>query len=152
VDGIPQFNRTIPIGTYQIQTALNEAMNLPPTRDTSELQGMTLPVTDTMGTSGDANPGTNAMIKVLGELADELRRSVDFYLNQSEELEVAQLLLAGPGAAIGKLDEFFMQRLSLPASQVDPIDTLRLEVSEEISPEQRAGLGVALGLGLREVL
>ncbi|WP_293126035.1 type IV pilus assembly protein PilM [Microcoleus sp. bin38.metabat.b11b12b14.051] len=152
VDGIPQFNRTIPIGTYQIQTALNQAMNLPPTRDTSELQGMTLPVTDTMGASGDTNPGTNAMIKVLGELADELRRSVDFYLNQSEELEVAQLLLAGPGAAIGKLDEFFMQRLSLPASQVDPIDTLGLEITQEITPEQRAGLGVALGLGLREVL
>jgi type IV pilus assembly protein PilM len=151
VDGIPQFNRTIPIGTYQIQSALNQAMNLPPTRDTSELQGMTLPVTDTMGTSGDINPGTNAMIKVLGELADELRRSVDFYLNQSEELEVAQLLLAGPGAAIGKLDEFFMQRLSLPASQVDPVETLGLEVSDDITPEQRAGLGVALGLGLREV-
>lgn len=151
VDGIPQFNRTIPIGTYQIQSALNQAMNLPPTRDTSELQGMTLPVTDTMGTSGDINPGTNAMIKVLGELADELRRSVDFYLNQSEELEVAQLLLAGPGAAIGKLDEFFMQRLSLPASQVDPVETLGLEISDDITPEQRAGLGVALGLGLREV-
>lgn len=152
VDGIPHFNRTIPIGTYQIQTALNQAMNLPPTRDTSELQGMTLPVTDTMGASGDVNPGTNAMIKVLGELADELRRSVDFYLNQSEELEVAQLLLAGPGAAIGKLDEFFMQRLSLPASQIDPIETLGLEVGDEITPEQRSGLGVALGLGLREVM
>src|SRR4028118_1768258 len=182
VDGIPQFNRTIPIGTYQIQTALNQAlylpptrattaahgatraappqpqppptqaMYLPPTRDASELQGMTLPVTDTMGISGDTNPGTNAMLKVLGELADELRRSVDFYLNQSEELEVAQLLLAGPGAAIGKLDEFFMQRLSLPASQVDPIETLGLEISQEITPEQRAGLGVALGLGLREVM
>jgi len=151
VDGIPQFNRTIPIGTYQIQTALNQAMNLPPTRDTSGVLSMTLPVTDTMGTSGDANPGTNAMIKVLGELADELRRSIDFYLNQSEELEVAQLLLAGPGAAIGKLDEFFMQRLSLPASQVDPVEALSLELDQEIPPEQRTGLGIALGLGLREV-
>lgn len=152
VDGIPQFNRTIPIGTYHIQTSLNEAMNLPPTRDTSEVLGMTLPVTDTMGTSsGDANPQTSAMMKVLGELTDELRRSIDFYLNQSEELEVAQLLLAGPGAAIGKLDEFFMQRLSLPASQVDPVEALSLEMEQEIPPERRSGLGVALGLGLREV-
>lgn len=152
VDGIPQFNRTIPIGTYHIQTALNEAMNLPPTRDTSEVLGMTLPVTDTMGaSSGDANPQTSAMMKVLGELTDELRRSIDFYLNQSEELEVAQLMLAGPGAAIGKLDEFFMQRLSLPASQVDPVESLSLEMEQEIPPEQRSGLGIALGLGLREV-
>lgn len=152
VDGVPQFNRTIPIGTFHIQSALNQAMNLPPTRDTSQILEMTLPVTDSMPTGGsDANPQTSAMMKILGDLADELRRSIDFYMNQSDELEVAQLLLCGPGAAIGKIEEFFMQRLSLPASQVDPVENLSLEMNEEISAEQRSGLGIVLGLGLREV-
>lgn len=152
VDGIPQFNRTIPIGTYQMQSALNEAMNLPPTRDTTELLGMTVPVLDTMGAgSSDPNPGTNALLKVLAELGDELRRSIDFYLNQFEELEVAQLLIAGPGAAIGQIDDFFMQRLSLPATKVDPIEELAIETEEEIPPEERSGLGIVLGLALREV-
>lgn len=149
VDGIPQFTRTIPIGLFQVQTALNNAMNLPPTRDVSELQAMTLPVTDTMGALSDPNPGTNAIIKILSELADELRRSIDFYINQSDGLEIAQLLLAGPGSAIGQLDEFFMQRLAMPATQVDPIELLALEIEQDIPPEQRASLGVALGLGLR---
>jgi type IV pilus assembly protein PilM len=113
---------------------------------------MTVPVLDTMGATGnDPNPGTNALLKVLAELGDELRRSIDFYLNQFEDLEVAQLLLAGPGAAIGQIDDFFMQRLSLPASKVDPIETLALEVEQEIPPEQRSGLGIVLGLALREV-
>ena len=152
VDGIPQFNRTIPIGTYQMQSSLNEAMNLPPTRDTTQLLKMTIPVLDTMGISLDkADSGTNALLKVLVELGDELRRSIDFYLNQFEDLEVAQLLLTGPGAAIGQLDDFFMQRLSLPASKVDPIEVLGLETEVEIPPEQRYGLGIVLGLGLREV-
>ncbi|NEP85765.1 MAG: type IV pilus assembly protein PilM [Okeania sp. SIO2C2] len=152
VDGIPQFNRTIPIGTYQMQSSLNEAMNLPPTRDTTELLGMTVPVLDTMGVTGnEPNPGTNALLKVLAELGDELRRSIDFYLNQFEDLEVAQLLLTGSGAAIGQIDDFFMQRLSLPASKVDPIETLALEIEQEIPLEQRSSLGVVLGLGLREV-
>ena len=71
--------------------------------------------------------------------------------NQFEDLEVAQLLLTGPGAAIGQLDDFFMQRLSLPASKVDPIEVLGLETEVEIPPEQRYGLGIVLGLGLREV-
>jgi type IV pilus assembly protein PilM len=155
VDGVPQFSRTVPIGTYQIQTALSRAMNLPPSRNTDMLQGMTIPVTpmDSMGASpkmGGTNPGTAAMLRVLGELSDELRRSIDFYLNQGENLEVAQLLLAGPGGSIGQLDEFFSQRLSLPASQVDPIEALSLEVEEEIPPVQRPGLSVVLGLGLRE--
>ncbi len=152
VDGIPQFNRTIPIGTYQIQSSLNEAMNLPPTRDTAELLGMTVPVIETMGaTESGASSGTNVLQKVLAELADEVRRSIDFYLNQFEDLEVAQLLLTGSGAAIGQIDDFFMQRLSLPASKVDPIEILALETEIEIPLEQRCGLGIVLGLGLREV-
>ena len=152
VDGIPQFNRTIPIGTYQMQSSLNEAMNLPPSRDTAELLGMTVPVMETMGvTESGASFGTNVLQKVLAELADEVRRSIDFYLNQFEDLEVAQLLLTGSGAAIGQIDDFFMQRLSLPASKVDPIEILALETEIEIPLEQRCGLGIVLGLGLREV-
>ncbi len=151
VDGIPQFNRTIPIGLYQIQSTLNSAMNLPPTRDVSELLAMTLPMTDTIGALSDPNPGTNAIIKVFTELADELRRSVDFYINQSDGLEMAQLLLTGPGAAIGQLDEFFMQRLAMPATQVDPIESLSIAFEREIPPEQRASLGVVLGLGMRMI-
>lgn len=154
VDGVPQFSRTVPIGTYQIQTALSRAMNLPPSRNTELLQGMTVPVTpmDSVGSSPGiaSNPGTAAMLRVLGELADELRRSIDFYLNQGDNMEVAQLLLAGPGGSIGQLDEFFSQRLSLPASQVDPIAALSLEVDQEVPLAQRTGLGVVLGLSLRE--
>jgi type IV pilus assembly protein PilM len=154
VDGVPQFSRTVPIGTYQLQSSLNRAMNLPTSRNTEILQGMTIPNTpvDNVRTGATGiNPGMAALVRVLGELADELRRSIDFYLNQSENLEVAQLLLAGPGGGIGQLDEFFTQRLSLPTTQVDPVAALSLEMIEEISPVQRPGLGVVLGLGLREV-
>ena len=157
VDGVPEFTRAVPIGTYQIQSQLSRAMNLPPSRSTDLLQGMTIPVmaSDTMGSTakmGGTNPGSAAMLRVISELADELRRSIDFYMNQGENVEIAQLLLAGPGAAIGQLDEFFSQRLSLPCSQVDPITSLGLEVTDEIPQNQRPGLSVVLGLGLREVL
>lgn len=157
VDGVPEFTRAVPIGTFQIQSALTRAMNLPPSRNIDLVQGMTIPImsTDTIGNPGrmgGTNPGSAAMLRIIGELADELRRSIDFYLNQGENLEVAQLLLAGPGAAIGQLDEFFTQRLSLPCSQVDPITALGLDISEEISPAQRPGYSVVLGLGLREAL
>ncbi|MGI0495117.1 type IV pilus assembly protein PilM [Alkalinema pantanalense CENA528] len=151
VDGVPQFSRTVPIGTYQIQSALSRAMNLPPSRSIDLLQGMTIPVSSDMGSRpGGTNPGTAAMLRILGELADELRRSIDFYTNQGENLEVAQLLLAGPGAAIGQLDEFFTQRLSLPCSQIDPVAALALETPQDIPETVRPSLGVVLGLGLRE--
>lgn len=66
-------------------------------------------------------------------------------------MEVAQLLLAGNGSAIGNLDEFFSQRLGLPASVIDPVESLALETDEELSPAQRSGLATVLGLGLRGV-
>ena len=55
VDGIPHFSRTVPIGTFQIQSALSRAMNLPPSRNTDLLQGMTVPNT-TMDTVGSMQP------------------------------------------------------------------------------------------------
>jgi type IV pilus assembly protein PilM len=157
VDGVPQFSRTVPIGTFQIQSSLSRAMNLPVSRNIDLLQGMTVPLNtmETVGAprgaggGGGTSPGAAAMMRVLGELADELRRSIDFYLNQGENLEVAQLLLAGPGASIGQLDEFFTHRLSLPCSQIDPVAALSLDATN-IPDTARPGLGVVLGLGLRE--
>jgi type IV pilus assembly protein PilM len=150
VDGVPQFTRTVPIGTFQLQSALSLAMNLPPERNTDILQGMTIP-TDPDRTGGGNNPGMNALLRSLGELTDELRRSIDFYLNQSPGLEIAQLLLAGPGGGIAKLDEFFTQKLSLPTMQVDPVSALGLQSDQEIPDTQKPGLGIVIGLGLREV-
>ena len=156
IDGVPQFSRTVPIGTYQLQSAMSRAMNLPTTRDTQILQGMTIPTSTTdpgrMGGPAGNNLGLSAMLRILGELTDELRRSIDFYLNQNENLEVAQILLAGPGGGLEQLDEFFTQKLGLPTTKVDPIAALSLEVDEEkITQAQRPGLGIVIGLGLREV-
>jgi len=155
VNGVPQFSRTVSIGTYQMQAALSKAMNLPASRDTELLQGMIIPSTPMeaggkTGVSG-VNPGMAAIVRVLGELTDELRRSIDFYLNQAENLEVAEIMLAGSGGGLGQLNEFFTQRLSLPTTQIDPVDALSLEIDEEKYPlVQRPGLGIVLGLGMRE--
>ncbi|KAB8317162.1 pilus assembly protein PilM [Tolypothrix campylonemoides VB511288] len=155
VNGVPQFSRTVPIGTYQMQIAISRAMNLPVSRDIELLYGMSIPFIDDEEKTGvpEMNPGMTAMIRVLGELTHELRRSINFYLNQNENVEIAQIMLAGPGGGLGQIDEFFTQRLSLPASQIDPIAALSLEIDEEKYPVvQRPGLAIVLGLGMREAL
>ena len=152
VDGVPEFNRTIPIGTFQLQNALSRAMQLPPSRNIEILQEMTLPIS--LGSNQDEttplNQGMNALQRVLGELTDEVRRSVDYYLNQSEGMEIVQMLLAGPGAGIGEIDSFFNQRLNIPTTQIDPIEALSLETEEKITAPQRPSLGTVLGLALKE--
>ncbi|MGB7085719.1 MAG: type IV pilus assembly protein PilM [Phormidesmis sp.] len=151
VDGIPHFSRTVPLGTAQIQSALCRAMNLPPSRNADLLAGLSIPAGPMDKSGKGGNPGVTAILRVVSELSDELRRSIDFYLNQGEDMEVAQLLLAGPGSAVGNLAEFFSQRLHLPTSVVDPIDALAIEMDDMVDEPQRAGLATVLGLGLREL-
>lgn len=152
VEGVPQFSRTVPIGIYQLHTALAQAMNLPAKDAISSLQDITIPNTpmDSQGTGAtNINPGMASLLRVLGELTEELRRSISFYTNQANDVEITQILLAGPGSAIGQIDEFFTQKLSLPTIQVDPIDILSIQMDQEINSIERAGLGTVLGLGLR---
>jgi type IV pilus assembly protein PilM len=157
VNGIPQFNRTVPIGTFQLQEALSSAMNLPLTRNSDILQDLTIPDVPVSSLSNSSNmtninPGMAATIRILSELADEVRRSIEFYMSHNgQELKLEQLLLAGPGGGLGQLDLFFTQRLSIPTTQVDPIGGLGLEPEMDIPIGQRPGLGVVLGLGMREV-
>ena len=152
MDGVPQFNRKVPMGTHHLQNALSRAMNLPSSMGSELLQGITIPL-DSISASGgaDQNPSAVAILRMLGDLSDELRRSIDFYLNQGEDLEISQVFLAGPGAILGQVDEFFTQRLGLTTTVIDPIESLGLQGSDDIPMVQRPALSVAMGLGLRKV-
>lgn len=156
VDGVPQFSRTFPIGTAQIQNAQLRAMNLPPRRttDMEMLSSTVVPVQsmDTASLAGDSGtPGDAAIMRAVGDLSDELRRSIDFYTSQSPGSDVVQLLIAGPGACIGQLNEFFSQRLGIAAVAVDPLTAVGVTVDGDIPIQERMAMSVALGLSLREV-
>jgi type IV pilus assembly protein PilM len=156
VDGIPQFSRTFPIGTAQIQNAQLRAINLPPRRTTDmEMLSSTVVPVQSIDTaslaSGGSTPGDAAIMRVVGDLSDELRRSIDFYTSQSPGSDVVQLLIAGPGACIGQLNEFFSQRLGIAATAVDPLMAIGVSVDADIPMQDRMAMSVSLGLGLREV-
>jgi type IV pilus assembly protein PilM len=156
VDGVPQFSRTFPIGTAQIQNAQLRAMNLPPRRTTDmEMLSSTVVPVQSIDTAslagGSGTPGDAAIMRAVGDLSDELRRSIDFYTSQSPGSDVVQLLIAGPGACIGQLNEFFSQRLGIAAVAVDPLTAVGVTVDGDIPIQERMAMSVALGLSLREV-
>ena len=153
VEGVPQFSRTVPIGTYQMRTAFSEALELSSVGSTEIIHGIN--ILEEVESSEDFDTeqiemGQAALLKTLGELSEELSRSIAFYISQSEDLEISQILLAGPGAGINQVDEFFTQKLNLPASKIDPIAALGIDLNRDIAVEQRPGLGIVLGLGIRE--
>ena len=94
---------------------------------------------------------SSALMESIGQIADEIKRSIDFYHGQDEDLEIDYLFLVGPGGGLVQLDKFFTERLSLSAVQIDPIAALSLQVEQEITPMERSGLATVLGLSLREV-
>jgi type IV pilus assembly protein PilM len=156
VNGVPQFNRTVSIGTQQMLEALGSGMQLPSIRNSDILQNINIPdipVSNivTVGDDETIAPGMDVLMRVLADLADEIRRSIDFYSNHSSNLRIEQLLLAGPGGGLGQLDLFFTQRLGVPATQIDPVASLGIDTNLDIPLMQRPGLGVVLGLGMREV-
>ncbi|MCA6575726.1 MAG: type IV pilus assembly protein PilM [Pseudanabaena sp. M38BS1SP1A06MG] len=155
-DGVPQFSRTFPIGTAQIQNAQLRAINLPPRRTTDmEMLSSTVVPVQSMDAarlaSGGNSPGDAAIIRVVSDLSDELSRSIDFFTSQSPGSDVVQLLVTGPGACIGQLNEFFIQKLGINTSVIDPLTTIGISVDEDIPIQDRMAMSVSLGLGLREV-
>jgi type IV pilus assembly protein PilM len=62
-----------------------------------------------------------------------------------------QLLITGPGACIGQMNEFFSQRLGIAANAIDPLTTVGVSVDVDIPIHERMAMSVCLGLGLREV-
>lgn len=156
VNGIPQFSRTVNIGTIHMQQVLAQALNLPSSRTGDLLQSLKLPIvspTETlaMGEQANANPGVAAVTRVLADLADELRRSIDFYINQERSAPVVKVLLAGTGAGMSQLDSFLAQRLSMPVELADPLSGLNIPDTMDVPLNERPAMGVALGLGLREL-
>jgi type IV pilus assembly protein PilM len=155
VTGIPQFTRTVNIGTVHMQQVLAQALNLPSSRTGELLQSLKLPVinpteTMSMGDPSSNNPGVAAVSRVLADLADELRRSMDFYINQERSAPVVKVLLAGTGAGMNQIDSFLAQRLSMPVELADPLSGLSLGDDMDFPLNDRPGMGVAIGLGLRD--
>ena len=151
VSGIPQFTRTIGIGTAQMHQVLGQALNVPPASADALLKSLKLPLVDAdLGERSSANPGSTAVARVLVDLADELQRSIDFYVNQDGSASVVQILLAGTGATLGDIDVFMSQHLGQTVVLANPLSGITVPTTLPVEDAERPSLGVAVGLGLRE--
>lgn len=95
-----------------------------------------------------------AISSVLADLANEIRRSLEYYTtryNKSPE----RIFLCGGTAKIPHLDEFLTQELGVKVEVADPISSLKVKVPSasdrylhEISPM----LAVSIGLAIRDMV
>ncbi|MGQ0644019.1 MAG: type IV pilus assembly protein PilM [Elusimicrobiota bacterium] len=90
---------------------------------------------------------STVMLPVVKDLLAEVQRSLDFYLSQGADRQVARVLLSGGTSRLGNLVAYFSQELRLPVEIFDPF--ARVEGAKGISPEMRPLFAVAVGLALR---
>ncbi len=95
-----------------------------------------------------------AISGVLVDLANELRRSIDYY-NTRYSQTPQRIFLSGGTAKIPHLDEFLSEQLGIPVEVADPIKNLKVKVTgvsdrylHEISPM----FSVSIGLAIRDMI
>ncbi|HUT24259.1 MAG TPA: type IV pilus assembly protein PilM [Sumerlaeia bacterium] len=96
-----------------------------------------------------------AIRSTLNNLVSEIRRSIQFFENQSRGLSVGRLVIGGGAASLNGLDNFIQSEMNLPVEVIDPL--LRIPVTgADIDPnvlrDNRHMLSVGIGLALRKVV
>ncbi len=94
----------------------------------------------------------DAMLPILGDLATEIRRSMDYFQTRWRESRVGRVVLSGGTARLGNLDRFLSLELGVETVVGDPF--VQCDVGERVLPAaQRKQVGpamaTAVGLALR---
>jgi type IV pilus assembly protein PilM len=86
-------------------------------------------------------------------LADELRRSLDYYMAQEISTPITRLILSGGGAMIRNLDRYLSQVFPFPVELGDPLNRVTQNRSNLPDEDLRAigpRLAIAVGLALED--
>jgi type IV pilus assembly protein PilM len=86
-------------------------------------------------------------------LADEIRRSLDYYMSQEQSATVSKLVLSGGGAMLANLDLHLAQVFPFPVEIGNPLRRItqnRSGISDEALSALAPRLAIAIGLALED--
>jgi type IV pilus assembly protein PilM len=92
------------------------------------------------------------MLPILGDLATEIRRSLDYFQTRWRESRVGRVVLSGGTAKLQNLDRFLSLELGVETVVGDPF--LACDVTERVLPsqirkDQASSMATAVGLAMR---
>lgn len=140
--GTPLFSRSVVLGLDTLTESIGRSLDI----TVMEARGLTPHIPLLQTTSNDAALTQAAQIArtVLGDISDEIIRSIDFYRSQVGEVEINEMYVSGPGSIVPQVDRFLQTRLNIPSTIIDPFQNL---VNSELIPmNQRAVYALPLGL------
>ena len=94
---------------------------------------------------------SNVLRGTLGNLTNEVRRSIQFFENQPNGKPVQRVAIGGGSANLKNLDQYLARELALSVEIVDPLRSISVggDVDKRKLERARSLLGVGVGLGLR---
>jgi len=96
-----------------------------------------------------------AMAPALAEMANEVRRSIDYYNQRSSGNPVSRIILSGGTALLPNLDRYLEQELALPVHLAEPMRRIRnvnAQISSTYIEEVGCILSIAAGLAIRDMI
>ena len=158
--GTPAFDdleRTQPIERRTLNIARSATSDAPPAF---------MPPTDDVGfgmvgAGGGPDEGKlrdeifEAIAPVLGELASEIRRSLDYYRGRGAQVSIDRVLLTGGSAGLANLAAFLQNELQAPVTVASPLTAMPV-TSKHFDPSYLPTIGpaftIAVGLAARDAV
>jgi type IV pilus assembly protein PilM len=161
----PAMTRFVPVGFSDFVAAVARAADLPD--DEAEKRALDPRTGLGDGPEGESADGEEGgdwdpalaydarrgLEEAAGDLAEEVRASIEYHHAQPRAREVSRLLLSGEGALIAGLAAHLGELLGLPAENARPAEKLaanRSNVSDEQLRAMEPVLAIALGLAMEE--
>ncbi|MEO1855939.1 MAG: pilus assembly protein PilM, partial [Rubritalea sp.] len=156
VEGKRVFTRSIAIGGAAITSAISKEYNVPYAEAESQKVSNGVVALDTRHTSGmDELTGALASCirTALNRMPAEIARTTNFYSSQHGGSAPIRVFLAGGGANLPRIGDFFQEKLRLPVEYFNPLK--RISVAQEIDVNkvstQAHQLGELVGVALRYI-
>ncbi len=147
-NGFPLFTRDFSIGCGQYMEALERDLEIPYN------EVLELISTNNIDRTQPEEAGAEAIGKLAEEIAVGLERSLAYLRSSGEIEELSAIHLTGGGGNLPVLRQRLEERLRLTVKIVDPLTSLEMDSEFEDHVRDQglpSLLGVAVGLGLREV-
>lgn len=156
VDGNKTFTRTIAIGGATVTSAIAKEYNVPFIEAESQKCSNGLVALDTRHTSTlDELTASLAMAirTSLNRMPAEIARTTNFFRSQHDGAAPTKVYLAGGGANLPMISEFFMEKLRLPVEMFNPLKRISVGQGVDVDKVSHEAhlLGELVGMGLRSL-
>ena len=99
------------------------------------------------------NESEKIILKILNQMAKEVRKSLSYYKTQSQKVKYNKLILSGGCAKIKNIDKFLSEQLEIPLIIGDPLEGIKIDervFNLEKIKIFKESLATVIGLAKRE--